>query len=1252
MRHHRLVWLYGTLLAGSLLFTGPASAEEARAPAGTPQELYLQGKQAEGAAAVPYWEALLAQKPAMIANGVTLETVRLNLVNDLIKAAEQSRQSAYYIQAAQAGGSLAKPRERAWSYVLILRSQLLNDQPRLAAASYADALALLPQLTNSEDYSHVANGLVQALLAPKDGLPIAGRPGVEKANMLAGFIATAQPRAEAMRSIAVAELQLEGGLEVKESLAGTDSAAQSQMLIARANERAQSGALDEALRLALALPFTHERNRDDVLLGLKDQALKAGDYRLAVKAVSGIQKGEAQGQAMVALAKALVEKKELTRADRLATRISDPQDAADAYRMLARAYQDMGYIQRANAAADAMLVHTAVIKDEVRRADAYASAATFFAEIGETGRAGEALVKAEDSSHLMEAQASMARKLAEKGKISEAREYYEEAEDATSEIRSRAAGAIAEAMAEQGYSEDAMDFLEGEDGLGGEDVRRAQIAIVKSYLARNEKEEAEEFMERLSDPAALGEAQALLARHRHLEGDEQGAAMLFEKAIATVSASKDATAQSQAKVGIVEALAEAGRFKQATALFEGMQSEEHAQAASRLIAGMAAHDSSERALDYALKISDGPSRDAALVELSRFFAEQQNIRLATKAAKQISAMTPRVRAFRQVAEIQARFTDFYGLLQNKGASVASFRAVQTGKEEPMILPASLPAASGDEKTFSSFEEGTIDLIRHQHDDVLMRDAPLSSIGQKLPNIKAKEQLSYDTAYVRTLVPKSSYFHASRAYYQNSPYNLKFHFAAGNADFVRRQGMAVPDMISIERGVVDLALLHDYLEELGLGKYLERMGERTYILRRPLVIGPNATLVISGADTEELRLSQEAGAYIVNAGTFFSVDTKITAWSEKNNRAPIVDKEPHEFRPFYATWSRSVTNMANTDFTAFGYTNSKSYGLSISSGPRQFEKMQSRDYKRPTGVIVDNSFRNFLYGFYSYEADNVVLVGNEYVDNYTYGVDPHDRSRWLLIAYNTAYDTHKKHGIIISREVNFSTILGNVTFDNHGSGLMIDRFSTGTMIYANTSFENGGDGLTVFESSCKLIASNRLFENKRAGIRVRNSMDVGIFFNEIRGNRQAAVQGYVADLKNDPAHRHRDFELDPYTDVTGISMVGNWIERNGVGIMGTDIAALYLRGNRFQAQSPKLLRGTWEKSAPRIFSSSQIEGDGLFITNRCVKGTIAVRHHCGFRDDGYFPGDGQDTLVQRIDEDYCETPIQPAQSASNAIGDNS
>src|SRR5207248_1025171 len=111
-----------------------------------------------------------------------------------------------------------------------------------------------------------------------------------------------------------------------------------------------------------------------------------------------------------------------------------------------------------------------------------------------------------------------------------------------------------------------------------------------------------------------------------------------------------------------------------------------------------------------------------------------------------------------------------------------------------------------------------------------------------------------------------------------------------------------------------------------------------------------------------------------------------------------------------------------------YAAGKRSGVSFSGGPKQLISRRS-DSKAPTGIVVDSSFEGMLNGFYSFEAGSVSVIGNEYRDNIVYGVDPHDRSKDLRIAFNTAYGSHKKHGIIVSREVDDSVIVGNLSFAN-------------------------------------------------------------------------------------------------------------------------------------------------------------------------------------------------------------------------------
>ena len=152
-----------------------------------------------------------------------------------------------------------------------------------------------------------------------------------------------------------------------------------------------------------------------------------------------------------------------------------------------------------------------------------------------------------------------------------------------------------------------------------------------------------------------------------------------------------------------------------------------------------------------------------------------------------------------------------------------------------------------------------------------------------------------------------------------------------------------------------------------------------------------------------------------------------------------------------------------------------------------------------------------YGFYSYEADDVAIVGNKYVDNAVYAIDPHDRSRRLIIARNETYGSKKKHGIIISREVDDSWIFENHSHHNHGSGIMIDRTSSRNIIANNLSEYNEQDGLTFFESQDNITWGNRFVNNKRNGVKIRNSWDIKMYNDTIVNNGGAPIDIYTADI---------------------------------------------------------------------------------------------------------------------------------------------
>ncbi|AOE86347.1 mannuronan 5-epimerase AlgG [Pseudomonas sp. TCU-HL1] len=348
--------------------------------------------------------------------------------------------------------------------------------------------------------------------------------------------------------------------------------------------------------------------------------------------------------------------------------------------------------------------------------------------------------------------------------------------------------------------------------------------------------------------------------------------------------------------------------------------------------------------------------------------------------------------------------------------------------------------------------------------------------------------------------------------------------------VRQKRM--PQAIFIEKGYLDTAdlarqLPKDYFAETEPGVYLARL---------PIIVRPGATLHID-RNTRELRLSQEAGAFLVNDGRMFITGTRVTAWREKEG-GPALWREAKEFRPYFLAWGGTETYVVDSIIQSFGYDASKAYGFSISQySPSMAPKMKR---SRPTGWLINSRFIDMWYGFYCYESDDVVIRGNTYEHNIVYGIDPHDRSRRLIIAENEAFGTRKKHGIIISREVNDSWIINNKSHHNQLSGIVLDRSSVNNVVALNETYKNQADGITLYESPRNLLWQNRSMNNERHGIRVRNSLDVSLHGNLLAANKLTGVYGHTKDLRG----TDRDLGEDPFDPRVSLRIVGDQLVGNG------------------------------------------------------------------------------------------------------------
>lgn len=321
--------------------------------------------------------------------------------------------------------------------------------------------------------------------------------------------------------------------------------------------------------------------------------------------------------------------------------------------------------------------------------------------------------------------------------------------------------------------------------------------------------------------------------------------------------------------------------------------------------------------------------------------------------------------------------------------------------------------------------------------------------------------------------------------------------------------------------------------------LEKTEDGEFILHVPLSIRAESTFIIQEGET--LYLNSNSGGILSNFGTLYIIDATVMGWNlEAEKPAYFVDKE--SFRPYITTWCGSHLYIAGSTVAHLGYENSKSYGVTYTSCSDSLYRDHFAHLMGGTGAILENNFTDMYFGFYSYEVSDVTILRNKYNDNIVYAIDPHDRSSNLIVAYNEIYNTREKHGIIFSRDVTNSFIFDNISDGNTGSGIMLDRNSGNNVVAYNTSRNNGGDGLTYYESPDNISYKNKLLNNKKVGLRIRNSWNISSHGDVINGNRMG-IRLYTDYLLKEDEGSKRNLEIDPYTQKASVTlknteMVGN------------------------------------------------------------------------------------------------------------------
>lgn len=402
---------------------------------------------------------------------------------------------------------------------------------------------------------------------------------------------------------------------------------------------------------------------------------------------------------------------------------------------------------------------------------------------------------------------------------------------------------------------------------------------------------------------------------------------------------------------------------------------------------------------------------------------------------------------------------------------------------------------------------------------------------------------------------------------------------------------------------------------------------TWQLDADLVLQNGSTLVLHGPAASvagtvgTLRLRSlasnrptEVSQIMAKHGTIDIDSTHITSWDDAAG-GPDTDPDlpsgaagTDRGRAFIraisyldgATPRLSRMTIHNSEIDHLGYYGAEAYGISYKARGCDREQLAVCAKLYVSGSQTRSRFHHNFMGTYLWGAKDMLFAGNEYDNNISYGLDPHDVSRGLKIDGNR-FHHNGNHGVICSQLCDRLTITNNTSHHNglqpwrgpYGDsdtpgqvhGIMLHRGITNTTIAGNTVHDHpNGAGIAIFDSAGNTVTKNTIART-RYGIR----LSVGAAKNVVSHNTLTDIDKYAVFL-----FQGKDKAV--YTTPSG-RPTGNVFDANTV--TGTGAEAVKVKDsddNRFSNSTFAKIGG------PLFFHAST----GTVLSNLTLPASSAIR----------------------------------------------
>lgn len=293
-------------------------------------------------------------------------------------------------------------------------------------------------------------------------------------------------------------------------------------------------------------------------------------------------------------------------------------------------------------------------------------------------------------------------------------------------------------------------------------------------------------------------------------------------------------------------------------------------------------------------------------------------------------------------------------------------------------------------------------------------------------------------------------------------------------------------------------------------YLEELPNKEWHLKSSIYVGNGVTLFLKKSEVTWLKLYSRPNDFAVIRGNDADIvidGVRVTSWDPIEK---TYDTNMDDGRSFVFVKGSGRLDLYNSELAYLGFPTSEEiivspYGVSWKVSRQDLKKIML------TGEVIGSTFHHNYFGAYTYGATGMTWRGNEFFENYRYGLDPHDDSNGFLIEKNVAHD-NGTHGIILSKRCMYNVIRENYSYNNKLHGIMLHEKSDYNEVYGNVLAGNTS-GIVLWRSGNNSVYNNRL-ENNRHGIRINMAANNNVVEkNIVTGSKLYGIYIYDEALKN-------------------------------------------------------------------------------------------------------------------------------------------